>query len=77
MSNDVQSIPDALDELRKAAAAYAAANRAAEDARNAYRDAAVAARRSGARVQSIADAAGISRGRANILVHGVRPVDAA
>lgn len=77
MSATVLSIPEALDALQRAAHTYAAATRAAEDARGAYRDAAIAARRSGARVQSIADAAGISRGRANVLVNGVRPVDAA
>lgn len=73
---NVKSIPDALEDLRAAAAAYSAAATAAEDARSAYREAAVAARRSGARVASIAEAAGISRGRANVLVGDARPIDA-
>lgn len=72
----VKSIPDALSDLKASAATYHAAAQAAEDARTAYRDAAIAARRAGARVSSIADTAGISRGRANVLVAGARPVDA-
>ncbi len=76
MSAVVKTIPEALNDLRDASQRYTAAQAAAEDARTAYRDAAIAARRSGARVQSIAEAAGISRGRANILVNGVRPIDA-
>lgn len=73
---NVKSIPEALEDLRRASAAYSTAATAAEDARSAYREAAVAARRSGARVASIAEAAGISRGRANVLVGDARPVDA-
>jgi hypothetical protein len=37
---NVKSIPDALEDLRAAAAAYSAAATAAEDARSAYREAA-------------------------------------
>ena len=73
---NVKSIPEALDALRVAAEDFKQANAAAEDARSRYREAAVAARRSGARVASIADAAGISRGRANVLIGDARPVDA-
>lgn len=72
----VKTIPDALDDLRAAAETYATAAKTAEDARSAYREAAVAARRSGARIASIAEVAGISRGRAHVLVGDARPVDA-
>ena len=76
-TTEVKSIPAALDDLRNAADRRRNAQAEWESAQAAFLEAAAAARTSGAKVTSIATAAGISRQRAHSIVKGVKPVDAA
>lgn len=75
MTVAVMSIPEALQHLRDAVARREAAeaeyNRTLEE----FRKAAVDAKVAGARVVSIAEAAGISRQRAALLLKGIKAID--
>jgi hypothetical protein len=76
-ATEVKSIPTALDTLTKAADRRRKAQGEWDAAQEQFLAAAAEARRSGARVVSIASAAGISRQRAHSIIKGIRPVDAA
>lgn len=75
-ATDVKSIPESLETLKKAAARRRKAQVEWDASQEQFLAAAAQARRSGARVVSIATAAGISRQRAHSIIKGVRPVDA-
>jgi len=76
-ATEVKSIPDALTALTSAAERRRNAQVEWDAAQEEFLSAAAEARRAGARVVSIANAAGISRQRAHSIIKGVRPVDAA
>ena len=71
----VKSIPEALQDLRDAVSRRELAENEYNQSLEAFRDAAVAAKVAGARVVSIAEAAGISRQRAALLLKGVKAID--